>query len=256
MRVGGKVAIITGAGSGFGRATAGRFAQEGAKVVIADIDGDGAQETARLVTGVEGESEVVVVDVSTIDGARTLVDRTLSRFGALDILVNNAGISQRDTHDTWDCTEETWDRIIQVDLKSVFVCTKAAVPEMLKGGRGSVVNIASIAASCTIGGAAYAAAKGGIVSYTRHVAGELAGRNVRVNCVSPGFMRTPMSTGERQGLSAEEQEARIAAFGAMVPMGRAGLPTDIADAVLYLASDDAGYVTGREIVVDGGYLVR
>jgi NAD(P)-dependent dehydrogenase (short-subunit alcohol dehydrogenase family) len=256
MRLRDKVVIITGAGSGFGRMTAARFAEEGAKVVVADVDGPGADETGAIVVRTGAEAELVIGDISTMDGARAVVERTVSRFGTVDILVNNAGISQREPTDTWDCAEETWDRILQVDLKSVFVCTKAALPIMLDKGRGAVVSLASIAASCSIGGAAYAAAKGGIVSYTRHVAPEIAARGVRINCVSPGFMRTPMSTGERYGLSPEEQEARIAAMGALVPFGRTGLPIDIAEAVLFLASDEAGYVTGQELVVDGGYLVR
>jgi NAD(P)-dependent dehydrogenase (short-subunit alcohol dehydrogenase family) len=256
MRLRDKVAVITGAGSGFGRATAARFAEEGARVVIADVNESGAEETAALARGTEAEAEVVVADIATRDGAHELVARARDRFGGVDILVNNAGISQREGDDTWDCDDETWDEIIRVDLKSVYLCTKAAVPSMLERGRGSVVNITSIAAACRIGGAAYAAAKAGILGYTCQVAGELADRNVRVNCVSPGLMRTPMSTGERKGLSPEQQEERIAGFGKLVPMRRAGMPTDIAEAVLYLASDEAGYVTGRELVVDGGYLVR
>ncbi|MGH7338832.1 MAG: SDR family NAD(P)-dependent oxidoreductase, partial [Myxococcota bacterium] len=138
----------------------------------------------------------------------------------------------------------------------VYACSKAAIPVMLERGGGSVVNVASIAASVSVGGSAYAATKGAILSYTRQVARELADRGVRVNCVSPGFMRTPMSTGERLGLSPEQQDQRIAAFGERVPMRRAGSVDDIANAILYLASDDAAYVTGQEIVVDGGYLVR
>jgi NAD(P)-dependent dehydrogenase (short-subunit alcohol dehydrogenase family) len=186
-------------------------------------------------------------------GAGAVVDRAVGRFGTIDILVNNAGISQTDS---WDCSEADWDRILQVNLKSVYVCTKASLPIMLDRGRGSIVNLASIAASCSIGGAAYAASKGGILSYTRHVAPEIAAQGVRINCVSPGFMRTPMSTGERYGLSEAEQEARIAAMGALVPFGRTGTTVDIAEAVVFLASDDAGYITGQELVVDGGYLVR
>jgi len=127
---------------------------------------------------------------------------------------------------------------------------------MQQRGRGAIVNLSSIAASVSIGGAAYAAAKGGIVSYTRHAAPELAPLGIRMNCVSPGFMRSPMSTGERHGLSPEEQEARIAAMGRLVPMGRTGSPMDIAEAVVFLASEEAGYITGQELVVDGGYLVR
>jgi NAD(P)-dependent dehydrogenase (short-subunit alcohol dehydrogenase family) len=253
MRLRDKVAIVTGSGSGFGRMTAARFAEEGAKVVVADVDESGAVETGAIVTRTGGEAELVIGDISTMDGARAVVDRTVDRFGTVDVLVNNAGISQRDS---WDCSEEDWDRILQVNLKSVYVCTKAALPIMLEQGRGAIVNLASIAASCSIGGAAYAASKGGIVSYTRHVAPEIAARGVRINCVSPGFMRTPMSTGERYGLSLEEQEVRIAEMGALVPFRRTGLPIDIAEAVLFLASDDAGYITGQELVVDGGYLVR
>jgi NAD(P)-dependent dehydrogenase (short-subunit alcohol dehydrogenase family) len=253
VRLRDKVAIVTGASSGFGRMTAARFAEEGAKVVVADVDESGAEETGAIVTRTGGEAELVIGDISTMDGARAAVDRAVERFGTVDILVNNAGISQRDS---WDCTEEDWDRILQVNLKSVYVCTKAALPIMLEQGRGAIVNLASIAASCSIGGAAYAASKGGIVSYTRHVAPEIAARGVRINCVSPGFMRTPMSTGERYGLSPEDQEARIAAMGALVPFRRTGTTLDIAEAVSFLASDDAAYITGQELVVDGGYLVR
>jgi len=253
MRLRDKVAIVTGSGSGFGRMTAARFAEEGARVVIADIDQAGAEETGAIVTRTGGEAELVIGDISTMKGAHAVVERTVERFGTVDILVNNAGISQSDS---WDCSEKDWDRIIQVNLKSVYVCTKAALPIMLEQGRGAIVNLASIAASCSIGGAAYAASKGGIKSYTQHVAPEIAAQGVRINCVSPGFMRTPMSTGERYGLSADEQEARIAAMGALVPFGRTGSTLDIAEAVLFLASDEAAYITGQEIVVDGGYLVR
>jgi len=256
MRLRGKVAIITGGSSGFGRATAVRFAEEGAKLVIADLDERGGKETADRVAAAGSEAELVVGDVSALDVARRVVERALARFAGLDVLVNNAGIAQTEPRDTWDAPEEVWDRVIRVNLRSIYACSRAAIPAMLERGGGSVVNVASIAASVSVGGAAYAASKGAIVSYTRHVARELAARGVRVNCVSPGFMRTPMSTGERLGLTPEQQDARIAGFGARVPMGRAGSVDDIASAVLYLASDEAGYVAGQEIIVDGGYLVR
>ena len=256
MRLAGKTAIITGGGSGFGRATAVRFGAEGAHVVIADVDEDGGLETARLVAAAGSDADVVVGDISMSPGAEQAVARARERFGGVDILVNNAGISQSDVRDTWNTTEDTWDRVIQTNLKSVYVCSRAAIPSIIEAGGGAIVNVASIAASVCVGGSAYSATKGAILSYTRHVGAELARHGVRVNAVSPGYMRTPMSTGERHGLTAEEQDERIAGFGRLVPMRRAGSVDDIANAILFLASDEAAYITGQEIVVDGGYLVR
>jgi NAD(P)-dependent dehydrogenase (short-subunit alcohol dehydrogenase family) len=257
MRVEDKVALVTGSASGFGRATAVRFAEEGARVVVVDVDASKGAETVELVDDAGTEGLLVVEDISTVDGARSAVAASVARFGGLDILVNNAGISQSEPQrDTWDADEEIWDRVLQVNLKSVYACSRAAIPELLERGGGSIVNVASIAASCCVGGSAYAASKGAILSYTRHLSHELAARRVRVNCVSPGFMRTPMTTGERHGLSPDEQEARLAEFGSRVPMRYCGSMLDIANAILYLASEESAYVTGQELVVDGGYLVR
>ncbi len=251
-----EVVIVTGAASGFGRATAIRFAREGAQVVVVDLDEDRAAATVDEVRALGSEARMVVGDVSTSDTAERAVATSLDEFGRLDVLVNNAGIAQADLRDTWDIAEETWDNVLRVDLRSVYVCSRAAIPVMLATGRGAIVNVASIAATVAVGGAAYAAAKGGIVSYTRHVARELANRGVRVNCVSPGFMRTPMTTGERLGLDETEQERRLEGFGARVPMRRVGAMDDIAEAIVFLASERAGYITGQELIVDGGYVVR
>jgi len=252
-RLDGKVAIVTGAASGFGRTTALRFAREGARVVVVDLDEPRGRE---VVAELGDAARLVVGDVSTLELAHEAVGVARDQLGGLDVLVNNAGIVQGDDRDTWDTSEETWDRVVQVDLRSVFVCSKAAIPVMIAARSGSIVNIASIAASVCVGGAAYAAAKGGIVSYPRHVGRELATKGVRMNCVSPGFMRSPMTTGERLGLDAEAQEERLAQFARQVPMKRMGAMDDIADAVLFLASDEASYVTGQELIVDGGYVVR
>ena len=254
MRLAGKIAIITGASSGFGRATAVRFAEEGARLVLGDLDEDGGRETVALVQRTGSAAEFVLGDIATEAGAAALVECARAGFGTVDILVNNAGISQPELKDTWNASEEGWDRVIRVNLKSVYLCSRATIPILLEKGSGSIVNVASIAATRAVGGASYAAAKGGILSYTRLVSRELAARGVRINCVSPGYMRTPMSTGERLGLSVAEQEERLEKLTRRVPMRRSGSPTDIADAIVYLSSDEAGYVTGQELVVDGGYL--
>ncbi len=251
-----QVVIVTGAASGFGRATAIRFAREGARVVVVDLDEDRAAATVDEARALGSDARLVVGDVSASDTAARAVATALDEFGRLDALVNNAGIAQTEMRDTWDMAEDTWDNVLRVDLRSVYVCSRAAIPAMLAARRGAIVNVASIAATVAVGGAAYAAAKGGIVSYTRHVGRELASRGVRVNCVSPGFMRSPMTTGERLGLDETEQERRLEGFGKLVPMRRVGGMDDIAEAILFLASDQAGYITGQELIVDGGYVVR
>jgi NAD(P)-dependent dehydrogenase (short-subunit alcohol dehydrogenase family) len=223
---------------------------------VVDLDqprGTGVVDEVRA-TGSDGR--LVIGDVSQLEVAQQAVATARDDLGGLDILVNNAGIVQGDDRDTWDTTEEKWDQVLQVNLRSVFVCSKATIPAMLEGGGGSIVNVASIAASVCTGGSAYAASKGAILSYTRHTARELARKGVRMNAVSPGFMRTPMTTGERDGLDEAAQEERIAGFAAHLPMKRMGAMDDIADAILFLASDEANYITGQEVIVDGGYVVR
>jgi NAD(P)-dependent dehydrogenase (short-subunit alcohol dehydrogenase family) len=254
-RLDGRIAIVTGGSSGFGRATAVRLASEGAKILVADLDEPNGQETLGLVGQVGGESDLFVGDIATPEGAAAMYDRTLERFGTVDILVNNAGIEpQGEAGRTWDMSEESWDRVIRVNLKSIYLCSRAVIPTMIAKGKGSIVNVASIAASRTCSSAAYAAAKSGILGYSLQVATELGPHNVRVNSVSPGFMITPMSTGERRGFTPEQIRARLEELGRKAPMLRMGEPEDIAAAIAYLASDDAKYVTGKELIVDGGFV--
>jgi NAD(P)-dependent dehydrogenase (short-subunit alcohol dehydrogenase family) len=258
MRLQGKVALITGGASGFGREAARRFAEEGASVAIADLhEANGRASLAELEAAGGRPGLLVVGDIATEAGAGAAVDAVVQRFGRIDALVNNAGIADATTHATWDVPEEAWDRVLRINLKSVYLCSRLAIRDMIKrNSPGAIVNTASIAASAPVGGAAYAASKGGMLSYTRQVARELAARGIRMNCVSPGYMRTPMATGESIGAPADEQERRMQYFAKRTPMGRPGSVRDIADAMVYLASDEARFVTGQELVVDGGYLVR
>jgi NAD(P)-dependent dehydrogenase (short-subunit alcohol dehydrogenase family) len=254
-RLEGRIAVVTGASSGFGRATSIRLASEGAKILAADLDEGNGRDTLGLVGQVGGEAELFVGDIATEAGASAMVRRALDLFGAVDILVNNAGIApDGESGRTWDVPEESWDRLIRVNLKSIYLCSRAALPTMIARKKGAIVNVASIAATRTCSSAAYAAAKSGILGYTLQVASELGPSGVRINSVSPGFMVTPMATGERRGLSAEESARRMADMARKPPMGRMGEADDIAAAIAYLASDDAKYVTGQELVVDGGYL--
>jgi NAD(P)-dependent dehydrogenase (short-subunit alcohol dehydrogenase family) len=207
MRLDGRIVIVTGGSSGFGRATARRVAEEGAHVVIADLDEAGGKETVTLVEEAGRDAELVVGDIATESGAVAAVARAVERFGTVDVLVNNAGIAPPEVADSWNANEDSWDRVLRINLKSVYLCSRAVIPIMIEKGSGSIVNVASIAATRACSGASYAAAKGGILGYTVQVAPELAGRGVRVNCVSPGFMHTPMSTGERHGLDPAAQAA-------------------------------------------------
>jgi NAD(P)-dependent dehydrogenase (short-subunit alcohol dehydrogenase family) len=254
-RLTGKVAVVTGGASGFGRTTAVLFASEGARVLVADLDEAGAGSVVGEIVDKGGDADCYVGDVSQVAVATAIVERVLSRFGSLHVLVNNAGIVQdRPAAGSWTIPEEMWDRVLASNLRSVYACSQAAIPALRDSGGGSIVNVASIAAAVSVGGVAYAAAKGGMVSYTRHLAQEIAPL-IRVNCVSPGYMWTPMSSGVRSGFTAEQQEERREILASMSPMGRAGSAEDIARAILFFASDDSTFVTGRDLVVDGGHVI-
>jgi NAD(P)-dependent dehydrogenase (short-subunit alcohol dehydrogenase family) len=253
MRLAGKVAMVTGGGSGLGEAIALRFAEEGARISIIDVDKVGGERVVSQIVERGGMACFTAADISCTEGARSAVLATIDGHGGLDVLVNNAGLAATTIEESWNVEEDEWDRLIGVNLKGVHLCSKFAIPEIKKRGSGAIVNIASIAGIVSVGGGHYTASKGAVVMLTKTLAVELAPDDIRVNAIGPGFMITPMSTGERDGLSEAEQKVRIESFGELVPAGRCGQPVEVANVALFLASDEASYVTGQLLCVDGGF---
>lgn len=242
-----KVVFVTGSGSGIGRATALAFGAEGGRVVSADLDRDAARRTAALIESAGGRAVAVRCDVTSSDAIRSALDTTIAQFGRLDIAFNNAGAEQPIAA-TADLTEQEWDRILAVNLRSVFLCMQQQIPLMLDGGGGAIVNTSSGAGLKGIAGqAAYVAAKHGVVGLTKAAALDYAPDGVRVNAVCPGIIDTEMM-GRFTG-GTEEGRARVIG---QEPIGRMGTPEEIASAVLWLSSPGAGFATGHALVVDGG----
>lgn len=249
MRLEGKTAYITGAGSGLGRAAAERFATEGATVVASDIDHGAAQETADRIEDVGGEAAAHELDVRDATAFQDAVDATVAEYG-LDILLNNAGIDH-DITDTEDIDLGTRDRVIDINVKGVWNGCRAAIPHLKEQGAGAIVNTASLAGVIgSPGMSAYSLSKGAVVNYTRAIAAELGPHGVRANAVCPGVTETPMP---KQDRSEAEWEQLASQMAEQYPLRRLGQPEDIANAMLYLASDEAAWVTGQALVVDGGF---
>ncbi|MBC7327449.1 3-oxoacyl-[acyl-carrier-protein] reductase [bacterium] len=239
-----KVAIVTGAGRGIGKAIARRLASEGAKVVICDIDKESAEKTAEEIRKeFATEALALFVDVADENSVNAMVGEVIKAFGKIDILVNNAGITRDDL--LLRMSVEDWDKVISVNLKSVFLCTKAVARHMVRQRFGRIVNISSvIGLRGNVGQTNYGASKAGIIGFTKSAARELAGRNITVNAVAPGYISTEMT--EKLPNELKEQMLR------QVPLGRPGQPEDVAGVVAFLCSDDASYITGEIIRVDGG----
>ncbi len=250
MRLKDKVAFISGGARGMGASEGRIFAREGAKVALGDIRDELGHEVAQEICDAGGEAMFVHLDVASEESWQEAIAATVERFGKLDILVNNAGISV--SGGVVDTTEETWDRVMDVNAKGVFLGTKVAIPEMQKAGGGSIVNISSQMGlvGSEMGSPAYNASKGAVHIFTKSAALRHVGDNIRVNSVHPGPINTPMLN---DGFEDPSRETKVLQ---MTPMGRRGAPEEVAWGVLYLASDEASYVTGAALVIDGGYIAH
>ena len=243
MSLAGKTAIVTGAAQGIGRAIAEALAHAGADVAVADLDPGRSQDTVTAITKMGRRAMNIKINVANWDDAKAMVDQVVKEWSKVDILVNNAGITRDGL--LLRMKEEDWNLVLQVNLNGTFNCTKAALQPMSKQRSGRIVNIASIVGAIgNAGQANYAASKAAVIGFTKSVAREYASRAVTVNAVAPGFIDTAMT----QQLSSEVKEA----LSKQIPLGRLGQPSDVAEAVKFLASDEAGYITGHVLHVNGG----
>ena len=247
-RLDGKVALITGSGSGMGRAAAELFASEGARIVVTDVDEAGGNDTVATVRRAGGDATFVRANVAEWDDCRAMVATAVDTYGGLHILYNNAGIFPADDGGLLDTPQETWRRVMAINLEGVWLGCKAGVPALLASGGGAIVNVASFVALMGAATAqiAYTASKGGVLAMTREIAVEYARRGIRANALCPGPIQTPLL---EELLSDPERRARRMVH---IPMGRLGRAEELAKAALFLASDDASFMTGAALVVDGG----
>ncbi len=244
----GRVAIVTGGASGIGRATALLFAREGAKVVIADYNPKGGQETLAMINGEGGEATFIETNVSKPEDVERMVEETIKVYGRLDILFNNAGVGE--TAKVTETSLDHWDKVLAINLRGVFLGCKYAIPKMIESGGGSIINNASILAEVGFSqAAAYGASKHGVVGLTKTIALDYAAEGIRANIVCPGFIRTPMVM---DGLDEAAREYVVS----LHPLGRMGEPEEVAEAVLFLASERSSFITGTCLFVDGGYTAR
>jgi len=249
MRLENKVALISGGARGMGAAEARLFASEGAKVVIGDVLDEEGRQTEAEINETGGECLFVRLDVTSENNWQEIVAATVARFGKLDILVNNAGIARPGTVE--ETTSELWETIMDINAKGVFLGTRAAIPEMRKAGGGSIINISSIYGLVGSGGStAYPASKGAVRLLTKSTAIQYAGEGIRANSVHPGYISTPMT--EAIGVDPDRNQRILAS----TPLGRWGEPEDVAYGVLFLASDESSFMTGSELVIDGGWTAQ
>ena len=253
MKLEQRVAVITGAGSGIGQAMALLFAREGARVLAADVNREAAEATAARVSEAGGTCQALTVNVVEPEQVRNMIEQARSSYGRLDILCNNAGIGS--TTSVVECEPDEWDRVMAVNVKSVYLGCKYAVPVMIALGGGCIINTASVAGMVGIvKRASYSASKGAVIALTRQVAIDFVEQGIRVNCICPGTVDSPWVG--RLLNQADDPAAARQALVARQPMGRLGTPEEVAAAALYLASDDAAFITGTGLVIDGGLTAR
>ena len=250
MRLEGKVAIITGGARGQGATEARMFAQEGAKVVIGDIRDELGMQVEAEIRELGGEAVYLHLDVASADDWQKAVDTAEQQFGKVDVLVNNAAIVLR--KDIEETTSEDWDNIMEINAKGVFLGTKAVIPAMRRAGGGSIVNISSISGLVSIGPPAYIATKGAVRLFTKSTAIQYASENIRANSIHPGSVDTDM---RREGMGSQTEE-EIQARVDQIPIGRVGTTEDISYGALFLASNESSFMTGSELVIDGGYTAK
>lgn len=248
MRLAGKVALITGSAGGMGKLAARVFASEGASIVVADVMEKEGEETAQAIRDDGGNTIFVKADVSNDADVRHMVDAAISAFGHVDVLYNNAGIMPPEDTGVVETGEATWDRVMDINLKSVFLCCKHTIPHMVKQGKGSIINIASFVAfmGCTVPQDAYTASKGGMLALTKSLAVQYGRDGIRCNAICPGPIETPLL--RYLWTSEEARNLRLD----RIPLGRFGEPADIVYMALYLASDESSWTTGTWLIVDGG----
>lgn len=245
----GKVAIVTGSGSGIGRSTALLYAQEGVKVMVSDVDESGGNETVRLIEEQGGQAQFFKADVSQASEVEQMVRATVDEFGGLHFACNNAGISTPNAPIS-DFPLDGWDRLIAINLSGVFYCMKYQIPEILRSGGGAIVNVSSIAGVLGLPtSSGYVASKHGVIGLTKSAAAEFSGQGIRVMAVCPAYIETPML---KQAIPPEAYQHAIG----LHPIGRLGTPEDVANTIVWLCSDGASFLTGSAIMLDGGYTIQ
>jgi len=246
-----RVALVTGASSGIGKATAIKFAQKGYQTAICDIDEEKLSTVAEEIEKIGGEVLTVTCDIAAADEVESMVDKIIDTFGRLDVACNNAGIEGTSAL-TADYTIDEWDRMMNVNLRGQWICMKYEIPHMLESG-GSIINMSSILGQVAFEQApGYVAAKHGLIGLTKAAALDYASKNIRINAVCPGFIETPML--ERAGITTDPETRK--SIISLHPLGRLGTVDEIADAVVWLSSDEASFITGHSLVVDGGYVIK